>query len=109
MRIESDIVFRDMDSSEAVQAAVEKYIEKIERHHTSVSRCRVVVEQSHKSQASGNLFHVGIEVSVPGDLIVVTKDSGRNPQHEDVYVAIRDAFEAAERQLAKYSAKRHPH
>lgn len=108
MRIETDIVFRDMDSSEAVKASVEKYVEKIERHNPSVSRCRVVIEQAHKSQSSGNLFHVGLDISVPGDNIVVTKDTGRSPQHEDVYVAIRDAFEAAERQLAKYAAKRQP-
>ncbi|MEZ4459797.1 MAG: hypothetical protein R3E66_08710 [bacterium] len=38
MRIETDIVFRDMDSSDAAKASVEKYVEKIERHHPSVSR-----------------------------------------------------------------------
>jgi len=40
---------------------------------------------------------------------VVTKDAGKKPEHEDVYVAIRDAFEAAERQLSRYTAKRHQH
>jgi putative sigma-54 modulation protein len=109
MRIETDIVFRDMDSSEAVKASVEKHVEKIERHFPAVSRCRAVIEQSHKSQSSGNLFHVGLDISVPGDTVVVTKDAGKKPEHEDVYVAIRDAFEAAERQLSRYTAKRHQH
>jgi len=108
MRIETDIVFRDMESSEAVQSAVEKYIEKIERHYSMVQRCRVVIEQSHRSQNSGNLFEVSLDIAVPGTSIIVGRDGAKDESHEDIYVAIRDAFLAAERQLDKYAAKRQP-
>lgn len=108
MRIETDIVFRDMESSEAVKSAVEKYLEKIERHYTAVQRCRVVLEQSHRSQSSGNLFSVSLDIAVPGTTINVGRDGGKDESHEDIYVAIRDAFLAAERQLDKYTAKRQP-
>ncbi len=108
MRIETDIVFRDMDSSEAVRSAVEKYIEKMERHYPVVQRCRVVIEQSHRSQNSGNLFGVSLDITVPGTSINVGRDGAKDESHEDIYVAVRDAFLAADRQLDKYTAKRQP-
>ena len=99
--LETDILFRGMDRSLAVEETVEKYIEKIERHFPDVRRCAVVVEQATKSHAQGNLFSVNLELVAPGKDVHVTRDAGRDHSHEDVYVAIRDSFDAAERQLKK--------
>jgi ribosome-associated translation inhibitor RaiA len=46
------------------------------------------------AQASGKLFNVHITLLVPDGELVVNHD-----QHEDVYVVLRDAFDAARRQL----------
>jgi len=52
--------------------------------------CRVVVEIPHKHHHQGKQFNVRIDIGVPGDEIVINRD-----HHEDVYVALRDAFDAA--------------
>jgi ribosome-associated translation inhibitor RaiA len=52
----------------------------------------------HKHQ--GKLFNVRIDVHVPGGELVVNRDL-----NEDVYVALRDAFDAAKRQLDEYGSK----
>lgn len=42
----------------------------------------------------------GVAVAVPGPDIKVSRDHSLDGAHEDLYVAIRDAFRAARRQLA---------
>jgi len=60
--------------------------------------CRVTVEAPHRHHRDGNEFRVRIDLSVPGRDVVV----GRSPPHHahtDVYVAIKDAFRAARREV----------
>jgi cold shock CspA family protein len=49
------------------------------------------------------VYHVRIDLTVPGDELVVSRDPGKDQAHEDVYVAIRDAFDAARRQLEDHA------
>jgi hypothetical protein len=51
---------------------------------------------------------VRIDLTVPGAELVVSRDPELDHGHEDVYVAIRDAFDAARRQLADTSSERRP-
>ena len=67
----------------------------------------MVVESPHKHQHKGNTYHVRIELSVPGDEIVVTRDP-QSAAHEDLSIALRDAFTAAQRQLQAYVEKHNP-
>jgi ribosome-associated translation inhibitor RaiA len=45
-------------------------------------------------------------MSVPGDEIVVNREPHQHQEHQDIWIAIRDAFNAAQRQLRSYSARR---
>jgi len=54
----------------------------------------------HKHHQQGKQFNVRIDIGVPGSEIVVNRDHA-----EDVYVALRDAFDAAKRQLEDYARK----
>ena len=56
--------------------------------------CRVVIEQPGKHKRQGKEFVVHVDLKVPGGEIAVNRD-----HHEDVYVALRDAFDAARRKL----------
>ena len=47
----------------------------------------------------GGLFDVHVSVSVPGNLITVRRSHSGDPKHADPYVALRDAFTAAKRQV----------
>jgi cold shock CspA family protein len=55
----------------------------------------VTVEEASKHQHQGRQFAVHVDVRVPGREQIVS----RRHQHEDVYVALRDAFAAVGRQL----------
>ncbi len=68
--------------------------------------CRVVIEAPHRHHQKGNTFCVSVEVTVPHAEIVANRDSGRDPAHEDVYVAIRDAFLAVNRKLQDRASRR---
>jgi cold shock CspA family protein len=65
-------------------------------------RCKVTIAAPHRHHAKGNIYHVSIDLHVPGKEILVNREPGNNHAHEDAYVAIRDAFSAAARQLQDY-------
>ncbi len=93
------ISFRNMEPSEAVKARIAQRIDELDRLFERITSCTVVVEARHRSQQQGKLFQVHVELAAPGKTIVVGRDPGDNHAHEDLHVAIRDAFDAARRQL----------
>lgn len=93
------ISFRDMPPSPALEARIERKMRGLERLAGGVITCRVVVERRHHHHHQGNLYHVGIDLSVPGGEIVISKDHDLDRTHEDPYIALRDAVGAARRQL----------
>jgi ribosome-associated translation inhibitor RaiA len=105
MTIPLQITFHGLDSSAAIEARVREWTEKLERVFPRIVRCLVAIEQPHAQHRKGNQFHVRIELSVPGEDIIVSNDPGRDEDHEDPYVALRDAFRAARRQLEAHSEK----
>lgn len=102
MQIPLQISFRDFDRSEAVEERVREKVAKLEQYYDRITSCRVVIEAPHRQHHKGKLYHVRIDVTLPGEEIVVARDSKDDHAHEDVYVAIRDSFEAMRRQLKKH-------
>jgi ribosomal subunit interface protein len=101
-----EVSFHNMDHSDAVEARVREKADKLERFFGRITSCRVTVEAPNRQHTKGNLYHVIIEVGVPGNqIVVVDRDAGKNHAHEDVYVALRDAFNAARRQLENHSRR----
>ena len=99
MQIPVQIAFRGIDPSAAVEDRIHAEAAKLERYHERLTRCRVVVEKLHHRHHRGDLFHVRIDLTLPGAELVVNRDPGEHHAHEDLYVAIRDAFDAARRQV----------
>jgi ribosomal subunit interface protein len=84
-----------MRRSEALEAHIRDKAAKLEEFHPRITSCRVAVEELRKHHQQGRHFNVRIDVRVPGHQeLVANRD-----QHEDVYVALRDAFDAMARQL----------
>ena len=100
MQIPLQITIRDVEHSEALEAHIRGKVEKLEEFFKHITSCRVVVEVPHKHHHQGKQFNVRIDIGVPGSEIVVNRDHA-----EDVYVALRDAFDAAKRQLEDYARK----
>ncbi|MBM4267758.1 MAG: HPF/RaiA family ribosome-associated protein [Deltaproteobacteria bacterium] len=99
MELPLQITFRNLPHSPAIEAAIRERASRLERFYGHITRCRVVVEAPHQHHRRGNAFHVRIEVTVPGDEIVVRRDPPQHQDHDDMNVLVRDAFDAARRQL----------
>jgi ribosomal subunit interface protein len=100
MRIPLQITVRGIEHSEALETHIRDKVDKLEEFFDRIMSCRVVVEVPHKHHHQGKQFNVRIDIGVPGSEIVVNRDHA-----EDVYVALRDGFDAAKRQLEEYARK----
>jgi ribosomal subunit interface protein len=105
MQIPLQITLRNLAKSDAVEQQIRKKAEKLDRHHGHIVSCRVVVEIPSRHKHQGKEFVVRLDIKVPGSEIVVNHD-----HHEDLYVALHEAFHAAQRRLedhARTIAARH--
>jgi ribosome-associated translation inhibitor RaiA len=108
--------FRNVDVSPAVAARVQEEAEKLRKYFEDITSCHVIVEAPHRHHLHGKSFHIRIELRVPGKELVVAhqptllheeqlvshKHLEIKGPHKNVYVAIRDAFQAMRRQLQDY-------
>jgi ribosomal subunit interface protein len=113
MQLPLQIVCRGFACSESIDAKVRTRVDKLEELFPNITSCRVVIDSPHHHQHKGNTYRVSIDVTVPNGEVVVGRSGGDNHAHEDVYVAIRDAFDAMDRRLkgrsqrTRGAAKRH--
>jgi cold shock CspA family protein/ribosome-associated translation inhibitor RaiA len=104
-----DIAFHNLDSSPTVEADIRSRVEKLETRYGRLIGCRVSVEKLHNSHRTGNVFDVHIVMSVPGRDLVVSREPHKVKQKyvdPDVRTSVRDAFEAAEKQLDAFKRSR---
>ncbi len=95
-----ELTLRDISPSEAVERYIRERASKLELVSDQIMRCRVVVEAPVRHHRKGGPFTVRIDLSVPGDKLVVNRQAA-----DDLYVAIRDAFDAARRRLQDYTRR----
>ena len=105
MQIPLQITFRHMDTSEALEAKIREKVATLERFADHITSCRVTVESPHQHHQQGNLFNIKVDITLPGNEIVVDRHPEKHHAHEDPYVALRDAFNAAQRQIEDYIRK----
>ena len=106
MQLPLQVVFRNMEPSAAVETKIHERAEQLERIYSPIMSCRVAVEAHHKHHHQGNLYHVRVDLKVPNSEIVASRDPGEHHAHEDVFVAVRDAFDAVRRRLEDYARHR---
>ncbi len=105
MEVPLQIKFLDISPSDAIEADIREKADKLGTFYDRITKCRVVISAPHQHHNKGKGFHIRIDIKVPGKELVINRDPGINPAHEDVYVAIRDAFDAARRQLQDYTRR----
>ena len=89
-----DVRFRGMPPSPALEATVREKALKLEQFCADVISCRVGVALEHKHRSQGRPFSVHIELALPGQRLAISR-----VHDEDMYAAIRDAFDAMARQI----------
>ncbi len=105
MDVPLEIAFRNTDHSDALERRIRERVEKMHRYFGRINSCHVVVEAPHRSQVKAKGYHVRIETRVPETELVVSQNPGAKEAHHDPYVAVRDAFDAMDRQLEQHSQK----
>lgn len=99
MKIPLQVSFSNMTPSDAVRERIEELASRLDRFHDRIISCRVVVRAPNRRQRKGKLYHVNIDLKLPGHEIVINRNPPEDQAHADVYVAIRDAFEALTRKI----------
>ncbi len=97
------IAFRNIEPPIGAEEEVRNRVVELERFFDRIIACAVVVEAHHRHHRQGSLYHVRIELIVPEREIVVRREPPEHHAHEDLHVAIRDAFDAAQRQLQDHA------
>lgn len=100
MQLPLQITIRDIPHSPVLEGHIEKKAQKLNKIYNRIMACRITVEFATKHRHQGNLFNVRIDLTVPGEELPVTKNT-----NEDVYVALRDAFNDAKRRLAEFASR----
>lgn len=106
MQLPLEIVSRDVSLPDAAEREIRAKANKLGQLHPRITHCRVVVEVPHRHQSKGSHYRVRLHLGVPGHEVVVDRDPSENAAHEGLRPAIRDAFQAAHRQLTDYIEKR---
>ena len=130
MKIPLQITFRHMPPTPAIEENIREKAAKLDELHDGIMGCRVAVEAPHRHHHKGKAYVVRIDLTVPGGELVVNREPkrlvpkktklGAEPEkefaelhepskhaaHEDLYVAIRDAFNAAGRKLQNHARRR---
>jgi cold shock CspA family protein/ribosome-associated translation inhibitor RaiA len=102
MQTPPQVSFDDLPVNDRVRAAAFDHVAALERLWDRITGCHVVIAQPHRHHRQGRLWSVRVELVVPGGEIVVNHEHQQDHAHEDVFVALRDAFEATERQLEEH-------
>ncbi len=98
MKIPLHITFLNVPPSDAIEAEIRKRAEKLDLFSEHVMHCQVTVDAAGKHHTQGRLYEVRVDLTLPGTELAVSHVH----RHEDVFVVIRDAFEAAVRRLQDY-------
>jgi ribosomal subunit interface protein len=109
MTIPLQVSFQELEPSDAVRARIEEKLAKLERYHSRITSCRVVVSSPHRHARKGNRFEVRVDLTLPGGELVAHRVTEADQGHDDVYVAVRDAFDAMQRQLIDHVGKHRDH
>jgi cold shock CspA family protein/ribosome-associated translation inhibitor RaiA len=117
MRLPPIITFRRLRGTDALEADIRRRLDKLETYCPRIMAARVLMEPTGRHHRDGNRYHVRIDLTVPGEEIVIRREAGARPTaralsvpktrkqdepdrtHRYASVAIREAFDAARRRL----------
>ncbi len=96
-----EITSRQIQLPETVTALIQKKAENLQRLHSRITGCRVVVENPGGNSKNGVAYAVHVDLTVPGSELMINRQQAGN-----IPAAVRQAFAAARRQLEDYVGRR---
>ena len=94
MDLQLQITTKELAGSQALEEKIREKANKLAKVYDHIVRVHVVVDSPERRHHKGKLYNCRIHLHVPGDEIIVTHEPDPDP-----YVSVRDAFDAAKRQL----------
>ena len=107
------ISIRHMTVSPAIEEEIRSRAAWLESFYPGIVGCRVLLEVPHRHRRRGRPLHVRIELSLPGEDVIVNHEPTLDPTrqsafhksneldggHKDAHVTIHEAFDVARRRL----------
>jgi len=106
MRSPMTLTFRRIDHSSALEARARELGERLQRYGERITQCHMTLEGSRGGHGSGSPYVVQIDLAVPGAQIHADSLQMDGAGHKDIYLALREAFNNAKRQLQELHSKR---
>jgi hypothetical protein len=104
-----------MDVSPPLEQKIRSRAAWLETFYPGIVGCRVLLEIPHRHRERGRPFHVRIELSLPGEDVIVSHQPTRHAtarpgprkseeldgRHKDALVALHEAFDVARRRIER--------
>lgn len=100
------LTFRHTDHSSALAARARELGERLQRYGERITQCHMTLEGARGGYGSSAPCVVQIDLAVPGAQIHADSRQLDGTGHEDLYLALREAFNNAKRQLQELHSKR---
>jgi cold shock CspA family protein/ribosome-associated translation inhibitor RaiA len=123
MKLPIQIAFHNLPRSDRIEAMIRKEAAKLDSFYDRIMGCHVVVDIPHRHRVQGNPYNVRIDITVPGEEMVVNREPSLHSaqqdidaedwskaveagvSHKDVGVAVRKGFGTARRLLQDYARR----
>lgn len=103
------ITFRGMAPSVALDQRVRTLADRFNHFRDHITSCHVTIQAPHRHHQQGALYNIRLRIGLENGEINVYRTGGRDHAHEDAFVAVRDAFNAADRKLQEELRRRGHH
>lgn len=100
MQVPVEIAFQHCEPSKEIRSEIARQVKRLEKFSHRITSCHVVIAGPQTRHREGDLFKIDVRIAMPERKdVIVGRTHGDAPEHEHALVAIRDAFDAAVRQI----------
>jgi ribosome-associated translation inhibitor RaiA len=107
MQLEPQVTFKNVDPSDFILGQIHSHLGKLEHKFAGIVSCRVVFERPQHRHRKGDHFRVDLVLTLPDGVEIAVNRDAPEFGREDPKVAVREAFEIAERRLDHVLSRRH--
>ncbi len=108
MKVPLEVTYRGVEKSDAIDTLINEKVGKLEEMCDYINSCHIAIEKPHDRPRHGSPYRVRLDITVPpGHELVAENNQAAGNQYEPLDVAVREAFDAARRQLRKLTKRQH--
>lgn len=115
VKVPIEISYREVNKTDELDNLIREKIDKLEKICDYMTSGRVAVEKPQQNLKAGNPYRVRLEFRIPPQhQIIVKREPGEGEKNDPLEAVIRDAFEAARKQIkelvekSRKDVKKHP-